>query len=81
MRTLFPYTTLFRSCSRWHLCQSTGLRSGTAYGAGLRVSGVAALKIGDINSTRMLIRAEQRKGRKDRNAMLSLQLLEQPSYT
>ena len=42
---------------------------------------MAALKIGDINSTRMLIRAEQRKGRKDRNAMLSLQLLEQPSYT
>ncbi len=49
---------------------------GTAYGAGLRVSEVAALKIGDIDSTRMLIRVEQGNGRKDRNAMLSPQLLE-----
>jgi integrase/recombinase XerD len=49
---------------------------GTAYGAGLRVSEVAALKIGDIDSERMLIRVEQGKGRKDRNAMLSPQLLE-----
>ncbi len=49
---------------------------GTAYGAGLRVSEVAALKVGDIDSKRMLIRVEQGKGRKDRNAMLSSQLLE-----
>jgi site-specific recombinase XerD len=49
---------------------------GTAYGAGLRVSEVAALKIDDIDSNRMLIRVEQGKGRKDRNAMLSPQLLE-----
>ena len=49
---------------------------GTAYGAGLRVSEVAALKIGDIDNKRMLIRVEQGKGRKDRNAMLSPQLLE-----
>ena len=48
---------------------------GTAYGAGLRVSEVAALKIDDIDSARMLIRVEQGKGRKDRNAMLSPQLL------
>ena len=48
---------------------------GTAYGAGLRVSEVASLKVGDIDSTRMLIRVEQGKGRKDRNAMLSPQLL------
>ena len=48
---------------------------GTAYGAGLRVSEVANLKVGDIDSTRMLIRVEQGKGRKDRNAMLSPQLL------
>jgi site-specific recombinase XerD len=47
---------------------------GTAYGAGLRVSEVAALKVDDIDSTRMLIRVEQGKG-KDRNAMLSPQLL------
>ena len=48
---------------------------GTAYGAGLRVSEVVARKVGDIDSTRMLIRVEQGKGRKDRNAMLSPQLL------
>jgi integrase/recombinase XerD len=49
---------------------------GVAYGAGLRVSEVAHLKIDDIDSTRMLIRVEEGKGRKDRNAMLSPQLLE-----
>ena len=49
---------------------------GSAYGAGLRVSEVAALKVDDVDSTRMLIRVEQGKGRKDRNAMLSPQLLE-----
>ena len=48
---------------------------GAAYGAGLRVSEVATLKVDDIDSTRMLIRVEQGKGRKDRNAMLSPQLL------
>jgi integrase/recombinase XerD len=48
---------------------------GTAYGAGLRVSEVANLKVDDVDSTRMLIRVEQGKGRKDRNAMLSPQLL------
>lgn len=48
---------------------------GTAYGAGLRVSEVASLKVDDIDSTRMLIRVEQGNGRKDRNAMLSPQLL------
>src|SRR5664280_3795778 len=48
---------------------------GAAYGAGLRVSEVAALKVDDIDSERMLIRVEQGKGRKDRNAMLSPQLL------
>ena len=47
-----------------------------AYGAGLRASEVAALKVSDIESKRMLIRVEQGKGRKDRHAMLSPQLLE-----
>ena len=47
-----------------------------AYGAGLRVSEVAALKVSDINSERMLLRIEQGKGRKDRHAMLSPVLLE-----
>jgi site-specific recombinase XerD len=49
---------------------------GAAYGAGLRVSEVAHLKIDDIDSKRMLIRIEEGKGRRDRNAMLSPQLLE-----
>src|SRR5882672_1803010 len=48
----------------------------TAYGAGLRVSEVVALKVGDTDSERMLLRVEQGKGRKDRDAMLSPQLLE-----
>jgi site-specific recombinase XerD len=48
----------------------------TAYGAGLRVSEVVALKVSDIDAKRMLLRIEQGKGRKDRDAMLSPQLLE-----
>jgi site-specific recombinase XerD len=47
-----------------------------AYGAGLRVSEVVALKVSDIDSQRMMLRVEQGKGRKDRYAMLSPQLLE-----
>ncbi len=46
-----------------------------AYGAGLRVAEVATLKIGDIDSTRMLLRIERGKGGRDRNAMLSTDLL------
>ena len=47
-----------------------------AYGAGLRASEVVGLKVGDIDSTRMTLRIEQGKGRKDRYAMLSPMLLE-----
>ncbi|MDB5644333.1 tyrosine-type recombinase/integrase [Methylobacterium sp.] len=46
-----------------------------AYGAGLRVAEVAALKIADVDSTRMLLRVERGKGGRDRNAMLSADLL------
>lgn len=49
---------------------------GVAYGAGLRVSEVAHLKVADIDSDRKLLRVEQGKGRKDRNAMLSPRLIE-----
>ena len=47
-----------------------------AYGAGLRASEVVALKVVDIDSTRMTLRIEQGKGHKDRYAMLSQVLLE-----
>jgi len=47
-----------------------------AYGAGLRGCEVVMLRVSDIDSKRMLIRVEMGKGRKDRHAMLSLQLLE-----
>jgi integrase len=46
-----------------------------AYGGGLRASEVTHLKIGDIDSGRMLIRIDQGKGRKDRHVMLSPSLL------
>ena len=45
------------------------------YGAGLQVAEVAALKVGDVDSTRMLLRVERGKGGRDRNAMLSADLL------
>jgi integrase/recombinase XerD len=47
-----------------------------AYGAGLRAMEVVSLKVSDIDSQRMVIRVEQGKGRKDRFAILSPQLLD-----
>ncbi|WP_242407811.1 tyrosine-type recombinase/integrase [Komagataeibacter intermedius] len=46
-----------------------------AYGAGLRVAEVAALKVSDIDSARMLLRVERGKGGRYRNAMLPADLL------
>lgn len=47
-----------------------------AYGAGLRASEVASLRVGDIDSERMTLRIQEGKGGKDRYAMLSPVLLE-----
>ena len=46
-----------------------------AYGAGLRVAEVSALKVSDIDSKRMLLRIERGKGGRYRNAMLPEGLL------
>ena len=48
----------------------------TAYAAGLRVGEVVRLKVGSIDSQRMLIHIENGKGGRDRYAMLSPRLLE-----
>jgi len=47
----------------------------TAYAAGLRASEAVGLKVGDIDSGRMVVRVEHGKGGKDRYVMLSAQLL------
>ncbi len=46
-----------------------------AYGAGLRVAEVSALKVSDVDSERMLLRVERGKGGQYRNALLSTDLL------
>ena len=48
----------------------------TAYATGLRVFEVVALRPGDIDSQRMVLRVAQGKGRKERLVMLSPRLLE-----
>jgi site-specific recombinase XerD len=47
----------------------------TVYAAGLRVSEVVRLRVGDVDSQRMMLRIEQGKGRRDRYVMLSDKLL------
>lgn len=49
----------------------------TIYSGGLRVSETAHLKLEDIDSSRMLIRINQGKGRKDRYTLLSKTALKQ----
>ena len=46
-----------------------------AYGAGLRVAEVSALKVSDVDSERMLLRVERGKSGQYRNALLSADLL------
>ncbi|MBB2930568.1 tyrosine-type recombinase/integrase [Paraburkholderia silvatlantica] len=47
-----------------------------AYAGGLRISEVTRLKVGDIDSQRVVIRVQQGKGGVDRYVMLSPRLLE-----
>jgi site-specific recombinase XerD len=47
----------------------------TAYAAGLRASEAVGLKVSDVDSGRMVIRVEHGKGGKDRDVMLSAQML------
>lgn len=63
---LFAYVEGIRCRAALMLC----------YGAGLRISEAVAVKVSDIDSSRMMIRVEQGKGGKDRYVMLSERLLE-----
>lgn len=47
-----------------------------AYSGGLRISEIVNLKIVDVDSSRMVITLRQAKGKKDRQVMLSIALLE-----
>jgi site-specific recombinase XerD len=49
----------------------------TAYSAGLRVSELVKVRLKHIDSSRMVIRVEQGKGKKDRYTILSQQLLKE----
>lgn len=49
----------------------------TGYGCGLRLAEILALRPDHVDSTRMVVRVEQGKGRKDRYVMLPKRLLEQ----
>ena len=47
-----------------------------AYSSGLRLGELINVKITDIDSSRMQVRVEQAKGKKDRYSLLSVRLLE-----
>src|SRR5205807_2923857 len=47
-----------------------------SYGCGLRAGEVVRLKVKHIDSAQKIIRVEQSKGRKDRNVMLSPEMLD-----
>jgi integrase/recombinase XerD len=57
-------------CLRDHILLSLG------YGCGLRAGEIVRLKVGDIDSSQMIIRIVQSKGRKDRHVMLPEELLQ-----
>jgi integrase/recombinase XerD len=67
--------TRSRACSRKTTCLKHQAALSVAYGAGLRVAEVAALKVSDIDSERMLLRVERGKGGRYRNAILPADLL------
>jgi site-specific recombinase XerD len=48
-----------------------------AYSAGLRLNEIISLQIQDVDSTRMVIIIKRGKGKKDRQALLSVKMLEQ----
>lgn len=50
-----------------------------AYAAGLRATETVSLKVANIDGERGVIRIEHGKGGKDRNVMLSAQLLHYPA--
>jgi len=62
------------------LAVATGLKArvmlSLGYGCGLRASEVVRLKVKHIDSAQKIIRIEQSKGRKDRNVMLSPEMLD-----
>ena len=62
------------------LALATSLKARVAlslgYGCGLRASEIVRLKVKHIDRAQMIIRIEQSKGRKDRNVMLSPEMLD-----
>ena len=59
-----------RAASRSRVLLSLG------YGCGLRAGEIVRLKVKHIDSAQKIIRIEQSKGRKDRNVMLSPEMLD-----